>query len=68
MRARATPEDIERVIAALQRLWLLHPQQRLGQILLNLSRDPMTQPDLNVLWNMDEDELLKRIRACDWKP
>ena len=68
MREKASPEDIERVVAALQRLWLTQPQQRLGQLLLNLARDASGNTDKNVLWNLDEDELLKRIARCDWKP
>ncbi len=66
MRAKAEDEDIERVIAGLRRLWKKHPQQRLGQLLLNLSRNETGATDVHVLWNLDEDALMKRIRECDW--
>jgi hypothetical protein len=68
MRSKASREDINRLTFALRALWLKHPHQRLGQLLLNLARNERGETDHHVLWNLDEHALLKRIEACDWTP
>lgn len=57
MRERATPSDILRVLWVLEELWLKYPEQRLGQILLNLTRASDGSVDATRLWNADEDAL-----------
>lgn len=66
MREKATGFDIYRVMTALEELWSKHPGQRLGQLLLNLARDSSGQVSADRLWNLDEEDLLKCIRECDW--
>lgn len=45
------------VLDALEMLWDKHPEQRLGQLLLNLTRNDDGSVDRYRLWNMEADEL-----------
>lgn len=55
------PGRIDRVLAALGALWRDHPEQRLGQMILNLTRNERGETDKQVCWNTDDDELLREI-------
>ena len=44
---------IDPTLRMISALWKLHPDMRLGQLLVNLGGSD--------LWNLEEDELLKRI-------
>jgi hypothetical protein len=65
MRAKASPQDIEHVLAAVQRLWLECPHQRLGQLLINLAQvmGAHEGDTEHFLWNMDEDDILHAIKT-----
>lgn len=47
------------IIIHLQRLWHKMPDQRLGQLIVNLSRDAEGNP--RDPWNMEDDEMLESI-------
>lgn len=49
------PNRIHPTLERLQRVWLLHPDLRLGQILLNAFTEPAT------LYYVEDDELIERI-------
>ena len=61
MRNKATPEKIDEVLALLAKAWKEHPEQRLGQLLLNISRNMYGTTDKSVLWNLDEDALILNL-------
>lgn len=70
MRNKATPENIDKVLILLGKAWKEYPHQRLGQVLLNISRNVHGETDKNVLWNMDEDELIMNLEdllKCGWE-
>ncbi len=50
------PKRIEKVIGKLRQLWQSYPDQRLGQLVINLA--PNGADDL---WSMEEPELEKKI-------
>ena len=56
MRTRASGETIRGLLHTLEELWTLVPEQRLGQLLLNLTRHPSGEVDSTGLWNMDEQD------------
>lgn len=64
MRNKATPEQIDRVLEDLREIWLSSPEQRLGQLVLNLVylRGVQQENVVNRLWNMDEEEFLLAIQ------
>jgi hypothetical protein len=51
------PERIPRVLEDIERIWRLHPDWRLGQLLSNLA----AWADESV-WDLEEDVLLEEIR------
>lgn len=62
MREKASPEDMNRVLVKLICLWEKYPHQRLGQLMLNLTRQYSEgETNKHVLWNLDEQELLNAI-------
>ena len=55
------PLRIHRVMAALADLWHQQPDQRLGQLVLNLTRNAHGATDKDLCWTIEDNELLKRI-------
>lgn len=53
------PKRIEKVLAVLRARWLMTPDLRLGQLLINLSAD------LEDLYFCEEDELVRRLTKPD---
>ena len=53
------PDRIPQVLEEIEKLWRLHPDWRLGQLICNVASwsDPNTSP-----WDLEEDELLIAIR------
>lgn len=58
MRQRATNQEISDVLNHIRVLWERFPEQRLGQLLLNLTRNEWGETDKNKLWNADELTLM----------
>ena len=61
------PARIDDVLQLLGRIWRQHPDQRLGQLLMNLCRTDDGWPNL---WNVEDDrlieEMLEFIRTGIW--
>lgn len=58
MRNKASKEDMDKVMDLLMQVWQKYPHQRLGQVLLNISARIYGVTSTNVLWNLDENELI----------
>jgi uncharacterized protein YihD (DUF1040 family) len=56
MRKQASPEEIDQVIELLRKAWKRYPEQRLGQIMINVCTQMYGTPE--PLWNLDEYELI----------
>lgn len=56
------PERIPPFLNSFAQLWLRHPDQRFGQLILNLCRTPGGFADI---WEWDVDEFTKRIVEYD---
>jgi hypothetical protein len=54
------PARIDRLLAAVRRVWIQHPDSRLGQLIVNAAR--MRDPDAVDVFNV-EDEHLERLLA-----
>lgn len=63
MRDKASPDKIREVLETLLGLWLDKPEQRLGQLVLNLCyiMGASRETTVSKLWNMDEDKFLRAI-------
>jgi ABC-type sugar transport system ATPase subunit len=59
MREKSSPEERAAVLALVAKAWEMYPHMRLGQILLNLSAQGENTEQ--VLWNLDEYDLLLRL-------
>lgn len=53
-------DDIEDILAALREAWLRHPEQRLGQLLVNAA-NPKTP--CAELFYLEDQVLLERLRS-----
>lgn len=53
------PERIDRMIGKLRALWKDNPDQRLGQLVVNLYRQPVTSPTPYdcLLFNVEDDDM-----------
>lgn len=51
-------EEIAKCIGV---LWKAFPEQRFGQLLLNLARNEDGSIDHHRLWNMENDELMRLV-------
>lgn len=51
------PERIDGILNELGEIWKGYPDLRLGQLLLNVARDPM-------LYYIEDDELMARLERC----
>ena len=51
------PERIDGILNELGEIWKCYPDLRLGQLLLNVARDPM-------LYYIEDDELMVRLEEC----
>lgn len=49
------PERIDRILAMVSNYWHAHPDQRLGQVVLNLTRDCGVTISTNELWMLEDD-------------
>ena len=56
------PSRISNVIDALQQFWERNPDFRLGQLIMGIARTGEHAPKL---FNMEDDEFLKRLEAMD---
>jgi hypothetical protein len=58
------PDRILGIVHALNKLWDLRPDWRLGQLIANVLRDPTTRAtDLQRIFYVEDDETLRLIRA-----
>lgn len=55
------PKRIPRILAKLQAAWLSNPDQRLGQLLVNVNRDVDTDPSM--LFHVEDDVWEQKIQA-----
>lgn len=49
------PNRIPRILDELKGIWISHPDLRLGQLLLNVVKDP-------ALYYIEDQEIIKRLR------
>lgn len=54
------PRRIERILALIRELWILYPDQRLGQLLGNYGMEEARQ---GPLFNIEDDLVEERLRA-----
>ncbi len=54
------PERIPTIVEELERIWRLHPDWRLGQLISNLAA--WADPTRDVVWDIEDDALLAEIR------
>ncbi|MEZ6188115.1 MAG: hypothetical protein R3F62_24290 [Planctomycetota bacterium] len=54
------PERIPEILALVQQVWERHPDERLGQLLLNACRGCSGWPDV---WSVEDDALVAGLRA-----
>jgi uncharacterized protein YihD (DUF1040 family) len=55
------PDRIRYVLEQIRRAWHKEPDQRLGQFLINTTRDEDGHVDLNRLWNIEDEDLVGRF-------
>ena len=48
------PQRIQKLLGKLYTVWLLNPDMRLGQLLINLSK--LKPYDADLLWNIEDDK------------
>ena len=51
------PRRIDRVLDKLRVLWVDHPDQRLGQLVANLSRTTDGRVDSSRIFNLEDDDM-----------
>lgn len=54
------PDRIPKVLRDVERLWRLHPDWRLGQLICNLAA--WADPTENIVWDIEDDALVAEIR------
>lgn len=65
------PDRIPEVLAALEARWREAPDQRLGQVLINLVRRelaPEPADEANRLFALEDDKLLEMLRRSTSRP
>jgi hypothetical protein len=54
------PERISQVLREIEKLWRLHPDWRLGQLVCNLAA--WIDPAENIVWDVEDDALAAEAR------
>lgn len=62
------PTRIDATIEALRGAWKRDPDMRLGQLLLNVTRNDEGDTDKRCLWSMEAEELRKKLREWENRP
>lgn len=60
-----TFDDIDEILAALREAWLRNPEQRLGQLLVNVANPKMPCPEL---FYLEDQALLERLKPPPENP
>lgn len=60
-----TFDGIDEILAALREAWLRHPEQRLGQLLVNVANPKQPCPEL---FYIEDQVLLERLRSPPENP
>lgn len=59
------PVRIRRVLLSLAAIWHANPEQRLGQLMVNLTRGVDGSANIDRLWNIEEPEFLELLEAAE---
>ena len=54
------PQRISVVLEQVERIWRLHPDWRLGQLICNLAA--WADPTQNIVWDIEDDTLIAEIQ------
>jgi hypothetical protein len=54
------PDRIPAVLKEVEKLWHLHPDWRLGQLICNVAA--WADPTQNVIWDMEDDVLVAEVQ------
>ncbi len=54
------PDRISKVLKEVEKIWRLHPDWRLGQLLCNLAG--WEDPKQNIVWDIEDDAVVAQIR------
>lgn len=50
------PKRIDKMINLLRDVWHANPDMRLGQLMLNLTRNSQLEDDINRIWHAEDEE------------
>ena len=53
------PSRIPKVLEAIEKIWRLHPDWRLGQLVCNLAA--WSDPTQNIVWDIEDDSLMAEV-------